>query len=231
MITEALTYIQRSDEVGKTLLVGTALTLFSFLLVPVFLLVGYTVRVLRAALTDRDPPAFDEWADLLVDGVKAFVIGVVYFVIPLAILAIAAVAGGVSVNAGSGLGTILAGGVSLLVGLLALVVGLAFLYVFPVGLVRFAETDRLGSAFEFRSFTPVLTNGTYAVAWLLALVVGVAAGVVNGVVLGVPLLGFIGAALVSFYGGVVTAYLYGRGVALARGEERAPEEPAGRAAI
>ncbi|MFC7154279.1 DUF4013 domain-containing protein [Halomarina halobia] len=228
MITEALTYLRRSDSAVRTVLIGTVLSFLSFLVIPAFLVAGYTVRVVRAALTDDEPPVFDEWRNLFTDGLKAFLIGVGYFAIPVVFVVVAVgadlVVANVSGLAGGILGAILA--------VVGIVLVLALWYVFPVGLARFARTGRMGSAFQFSEIRPVALTSTYAVAWLLALVVGVAAGSVSNLLFDLSLLGvqvLLGLAI-TFYAGVVTAYLYGRGVGEATPIEPAPEEPTGRPA-
>ncbi|WP_254545202.1 DUF4013 domain-containing protein [Halomarina pelagica] len=228
MITEALTYLRRSDSAARTVVIGILLSFLSFLVIPAFLVMGYTVRVIRAALTDDEPPVFDEWGNLFVDGLKAFLIGVGYFVIPVAfvVLAVGAdlVVANVSGLAGGILGAILA--------VVGIVLVLALWYVFPVGLARFARTGRMGSAFQFGEIRPVALTSTYAVAWLLALVVSAVAGAVSNWLFSLSLLGVetLLALGLTFYAGVVAAYLYGRGVGEATPLEPAPEEPSGRPA-
>jgi len=51
----------------------------AFLVVPVFILAGYFIRVLnRTAGGDEVPPVFDEWGELAVTGLQAVLIGVAY---------------------------------------------------------------------------------------------------------------------------------------------------------
>jgi len=55
----------------------------AFLVVPVFILAGYFIRVLnRTAGGDEVPPVFDEWGELAVTGLQAVLIGVAYALVP-----------------------------------------------------------------------------------------------------------------------------------------------------
>jgi len=205
-------------------------------------------------------PAYDEWGTLLVDGLKAAIVTIGYVVVPVLIglfvvFAVflsfttvtvvetgdASSSDGVVVGDGviveseaatDGLGAF--GAIALLVSVLlvfaAAVWSLAALYVLPAGLAHFAVTGRMASAFAVRRLWPVLTSGTYFVAWLLALAVSIAAGFVVGLVSLVPVLGVLLGVAVFYYATVVGFRLYGEGYARAVPVEDGPEPPAGQPA-
>jgi len=222
MIEEAIDYPRSGDDALTKILVGGVLGMLSVLVVPAFLLLGYYVRVLRSVEADVEtPPAFEEWGDLLVDGLKAFAIGLVYAIVPLVVIAItaggtiaAAVAGDVPPGAFAGAFLGFAVG-----GLLWLVA----MYVIPAALASFASEGRVGAAFDWSVLRPVLLHGRYATGWLVALVFFVVAGVVVGILNVVPPLGFVVGAFVNFYVGVAAAYLYGHAFVDASGGETPPE--------
>lgn len=94
---------------------------------------------------------------------------------------------------------------------LAGITSLVAWYALPAGLARLAVEGRFGAAFEFRKLMGVLTTGSYATGWLLALVVLVFDGVIIGVLASIP---FVGLALIpfaTFYLNVVAFALYGQG--------------------
>jgi hypothetical protein len=230
MLQEAINYPRESDDLVRTLVIGSILTLISFLFIPVFFLLGYYQRVLAAAMDDEELPVFDEWGDLFVDGLKAFVVVFLYLLVPFVVfgVSIASAIGGASfgdVNAISG--ALIAGALfgTLIAGLL----GLAFWYAVPAALANVARTGRIGSAFSWRELKDVLLDSEYAVAWALALAVLVATGIVAGVFNLVPL-GFLLAIPVNFYGAMVAFNLYGRGVEASTDIESGPERPEGRPA-
>lgn len=235
MLRQSLDYPRTGDDAVKTLLIGSILTLASVLLLPTVLVVGYVLRVLRGT-DETDAPVFDDWEELLVDGLKGTAVTLAYFAVP--ILAGLVVAIGLlvavstfTVTSGSGAvpprSAVAGGGLVLfgltLVGLLAVVWSLAASYVLPAGLTRLATTGELGSAFAFRDLWTTVTTGSYATAWLLALAVSVGAGLVTGVVSLVPAVGAVASAFVLFYATVVAARLYGEGVARATPVESGPD--------
>ena len=209
MIREAVDYPRSGDDSLTTILIGGVLGLLSVLIVPIFLLLGFTVRVLRSVESGEEtPPTFGEWGDLFVDGLKAFAIVLVYSIVPIVVLAVtvggtiaAAVAAG-DVSPGAVAGAFLGFAVGGLLWLLAF-------YVIPAALANFASEGRLGAAFDASVLRGILLDGRYATAWLVALVFFIFASVVIGVLNAIPPVGFVVGAFVNFYVGVAAAYLYG----------------------
>ncbi|WP_029601936.1 DUF4013 domain-containing protein [Halococcus hamelinensis] len=209
MISESITYLQNSDEVVKTVLIGGLLSISSVLLVPAFVVSGYLVRVLQRTMNGNDEaPVFEDWERLLVDGLKAFAIAAVYGLVP-AIVGFVLVGGGIMAAFSGDAGSLI-GGTSIFVGLLlSMVLGLAAWYVIPAATANFAETGRLSDGFDIGTLRPVLLSRTYATGWLLALGVIVLGGLVAGVLNVVPLLGTIVGVFVSFYAAVAAYYIIG----------------------
>ena len=215
MFSESLNYLRSGDDWVKTVLIGGVLTLFGFLLVPLFPVLGYVVRVLRATMAGGEtPPEFEGWGDLTVDGLKAFAIAFVYGVVPGIVVLVFGGLGLLGVVFGSGgdgptLGAAL-GGLTALVGLLVgFALSLVAAYVVPAALANYAETGRVGAAFDFGALRPILTSGTYANAWLIGLAIVVAAGAVSSLLNVVPFLGTAVGAFVSFYALAAAYYAVG----------------------
>lgn len=211
---EILRYPTQRDDWLRTVLIGSALLLFGVLLVPALLAYGYVVAVLRRSVDGVDaPPAFEDWGDLLVDGLKAWAIGLVYMLVPAIVFALTvggsalALATGTDAGAGAGVAGFL-GGLAL-----TTILVLAFGYVLPAALANFVHRDSLAAAFDAGALRDVALSRDYAMAWLAALVVGVAASVVIGVLSVVPFLGWLASFVVTFYAAVVAARLYGLGYA------------------
>ena len=216
MLSDSIDYLKDSDDAVTTVLLGGVLSLLGFLLIPTLLLFGYFVRVLElTGEGEPEPPRFERWGALLVDGVKAFVIGFVYLLVP-AVVALVFVGGGAAIADNAGvLGAIgIVGG-----GLLTLVVGLLVWYAVPAALANFARERRFSAAFDFGALRPVLGTETYATGWLLGLVVTIVGGAIIGVLAIVPLLGWLLAVLVAFYTQVMAFYIYGRAFGEAREHE------------
>jgi hypothetical protein len=229
MLSDALSFPRRGDDWLSTLLVGGILTFLAFLVLPVFVLQGYLVRVLDAAARrERTPPSFTQWGALFVDGLKMFVVNLVYglfVLVPLALLLgglLVIVPGEPMSMEGTGATpppppTGSGGGVLVVVLLFALVVvvGLLLAYLLPAALANFAIEGSLGSAFALRTIASGAFTGEYAVAWVLAVVVGIVGGL-----LGSALSAVVVGVFVLFYVQVVFYYLVGRGFAAGLSKKR-----------
>lgn len=213
MITESLQYLRTSEDWVKTLLIGGVLGLLGFLIVPMLIVYGYMMRVLRARMAGEETvPEFSDWGDMTVDGLKAFVIAFVYGLIPAILGAvfvgfgILGLVGGGNANSGilAGLGTI---GV-LFGALLAFVLSLAAAYITPAALANYAETGRIGSGFAFGELRPVLMSNKYMTAWAYALGIVIVAGILISAV-SFTGVGALLAPFVYFYAFVAMAYIFG----------------------
>ncbi|MBB6646287.1 DUF4013 domain-containing protein [Halobellus ruber] len=230
MIEDALHYPRDDDDWTRTVLIGGILSLLGALVVPTILVLGYLVRVLERTMHgDEHPPAFDEWGDMLVDGVKAFAITLAYGLVP-AVLAVVVVAGSIlpfTVVEGPGAAGTAAGGLGLVVllvgGLLALVTALVAAYVVPAAIAALAETGEVTAGFSVSRLRPALLSGTYAIAWLWAFAVVVGAGLLTGALNAIPIIGFVIGGFVGFYAAVSAYYIVGRAWGDHRGLE--PAEP------
>ncbi|UVE50031.1 DUF4013 domain-containing protein [Haloferax larsenii] len=216
MLSESINYPRNDDGWVRTVLIGGVLGLLSFLIVPTFVVIGYLLRVIRATMHgDEEPPVFDEWGDMTIDGLKGFAIALVYGLIPAIIAGVFGFAGFMGAVAGNGSQTAgIFGGIVALVGLLlAFVLGLLAAYIIPAALSNYAETDRIGAAFDFGTLRPILMSGKYATAWLMAFAVLFAASLALSVLNVIPLLGqlasFLLGPFVTFYAAVAAYYIIG----------------------
>ncbi|MFC6973524.1 DUF4013 domain-containing protein [Halomicroarcula sp. GCM10025709] len=221
MFEDALRYPWAGEHRLETILVGGVLTLLGVLFVPILVVYGYLVRVVRAVSAGDDavPPAFDDWGELLVDGVVAFVVSFVYALVPATFVTVAVLTFVIPVTVVGGTEvtqlprTVAAGGVllAILVAVLAVVVLLGALYLLPAALAAYAVTGRIASAFSPSTLRAIGGDGSYAIALIVALVIGFLAQVIGGLaaatVIGVLLVPFI-----TFYGNVAAAYAIGIGV-------------------
>lgn len=219
MLGESLSFPRTGENWLKTVLIGGGLTLLTVLgsfvlglgVVISPFLEGYFVRVLRAAANNEsEPPVFDEWVDMFVDGIKAFVVQFVY-VLPSIVLVIVGlfIAGfgaffaSQGPNIGTSVGVI--GGLVFLSGFLLLVVALYFI---PAALANFAYEDDLGAAFDLETVRTAAFTADYFVALLLAFVVSTVLGIIAALLM-IALIGF----FLQFYVQVAVFYLFGRGYA------------------
>lgn len=213
MLSESLNYLRESDDAVLTIAIGGLLFILSVFLVPVVFVSGYLMRVLRQTSNGNDePPVFDDWGDLGVDGLKTAGISVVYSVIPLMLLAVVGIFGiGLAV---AGLGDSAAGGliggtVALILVVFGFVLSIAGAYVTPAALLNFAETDRLAAGFELRSIWTIITTKAYAIGWLTAMAVIFGGAIVVSLLSIVPILGTLAGLFVQFYALVAAFYIFG----------------------
>lgn len=232
MLNESLGYLQRSDEWVKTVLIGGLLTLLGGLVVPAILVLGYLVRVLRATMRgDEQPPEFDEWGDLFVDGAKAFVIAFVYGLIPVVLGGLLVGVGAASAMGGDSAGAVVGGIVVLVGSLVVLALSLLAAYVVPAATANYAREGSLGAGFDVGELRSTLVDGTYFTAWLTGFVIVVVASVVSGLLNVVPLLGVLVGGFLSFYAVVSAYYLVGNAwdelhADRLREEDRRSQQPA-----
>lgn len=208
MLTESIAYLTRSDEMWKTGIIGGLLMLFGVLLLPLFLVWGYVVRVLeRTTRGDDEAPRFEDWGGMLIDGAKASVILLAYSLVPI-------VVGGVLV----GTAMVVAGGsadaigatAAVLAGLVTVATVLVVAYAVPAAITNFAVEGRLAAGFDVGTIRSILASGTYAVAWLLALGIVVAGSIVTGALNEIPFVGVVLGAIVAFYALVAASHAIGR---------------------
>ncbi len=236
MISQSLNYLRASDDAVRTVAIGGLLSILSVLIIPIFFVLGYLVRVLRQTTTGNDePPVFDEWGDLGVDGAKAFVIAFVYSFVPLALLGIIGIFGiGVALLGlgDSAAGGLIGGTVALLLAVVAFAASLAGIYVTPAALSNYVSTDRLAGGFAFGTIWAAISTKTYAVGWLYAFAVILAGAFVVSVFSVVPVIGTILGLFVQFYALVAAYYIVGhtwadvRPVAAERDGVETAERPA-----
>lgn len=216
-ITNAFEYPRDHEDWMKTVLIGGLLSAFAFLLVPIFIIYGYILRVIRYRLDgDPHPPLFDEWGELLVDGIKISVIGVVYLLIPL-VVGTATVGGSIAAIATGTQGGTATGVAGLFVGfMITLVLSLLFGYIAVAAILNFAHEGYLSAAFEFDTLRTIMFDSDYAVAWLLSIAIIIGAGMVAGALNIIPIVGAIIGAFIVFYAQVMAAYLWAGGYSAAR---------------
>jgi hypothetical protein len=211
MIEDSLKYLRNSDDWVKTVLIGGVLTVFGFLLIPLFTVIGYYLRVLRGTMgDDEEPPVFDDWGAMTVDGLKGFAIYLVYAFIPGLVGLIVAVVGiGGAVAGDSGVAGAIGGLVAIVGFLIALILGLLAAYVVPAALANYVEHDDVMAGFDVGELRSVVTTGQYATGWVMAFALLLGAGLLTSVLSIVPIVGTVVGVFVTFYAAVAAFYVIG----------------------
>lgn len=216
MIESAFTYPTENENWLKTVIIGGILTVLGVLIVPMFAVQGYVLRVIRATIAgESQPPEFEEWGDLFVEGFQAWLIGVIYMLVPLVVAfvtvggAVLAMATGSESGAAIGLAGMF-GGLAVS-GILALLFG----YFAVAAIVLFAQAGELGAAFDVGKVRAISFNSDYAFAWLVSVGGFIAAGIVASI----PIVGYILGPFAAFYAFTVAGRLWGGGYLDAMGTE------------
>jgi MFS family permease len=220
IISESLRY--PSSDWKKVIILGIFYAI-SILIIPLFLFLGYVFRIIKSTLDGSDElPDFDEWSEMFVDGLKVFVVGIVYFIIP-SIVIIAGFAASYSVQAGTFTNPGLLAGALIIGIMLAIIFGL----IETIATANMALSDsELGAAFRFSEILERISMigwGKYIIWYIMMIVIGFVGSIIAGLLNIIPILGFIIAWL------VVYPYLYmlhARSLALVfASSEEAREKP------
>lgn len=248
MLTDALAYPRSGDDPVKTILLGGILSffLFAIFVLPVLVVVGYFVRILETtAHGDGEAPEFENWSELLIDGLKASVVGIVYYLPPVVLLMAAfvpmAIGGGLS-GPTPDADTLTGAGVLTFVLLLtSVVLWFVVTYVLFAALANFANHDQLGAAFDVGTVADAAFSTDYFVAAVIAFVINATVSLLILLLTAVTfglfyiLYLFIGP-FVNFYVSMVIVRLMGEGFATALdlpgdGSGESGDTPAGEPAV
>lgn len=230
MLEEALAYPTSGEQSLGRILVGGILVFFSWLIVPGLAVYGYYVRVLEATSRgEEEAPAFEDWGELVVDGLKAAVIGFAYAIVPYVLFLVVGGLFGASAGMGEGGGASGAlAGLGLVTLLLGLVLAFVVSYVTPAAITNFAREGRISAAFDFSTLKTVLVSNSYVLAVVLVFALAVAVWFLFaavalftfglGLLIILPLLPFF-----YFWLYLVGAYMFGTafGEAVGEGEDGA----------
>lgn len=209
MLEDGLSYPMQGDSWIGRMLIGGLILFFAFLIIPIFFFQGYLLRVLGSTVRgESEPPAWDDWGGLFVDGLKATVVAFVYGIVPtIVFVGIGTVLVGLGGAAGDSGGGILAG-FGLLTFLFFIPVLLIVYYIVPAALANMAAEGSIGAAFDFDMISNVVLSVDYLVAVLMPIVVGVIINIIS-FVLGITIIGYLLVPFVSFYGQVAIFRMFG----------------------
>ena len=198
-VGKSIGYVFEDKKWTDKLLVGMLVSI-----VPIvnFALFGWVIDIMRnVSQRQSEPlPAWENFGDKFVKGLMLFVVGLIYM---LPALVIGCVAIGLPVLNG-GLRDVgereLAGiffGTFALSSCTIFIYGLLISFLMPAVYLNFARKGTFAACFEFGEIWRIMSKnlGDYIVAWLIIIVVGIAAsfliGIVGGVLAFIPCCGWI----------------------------------------
>ena len=160
---------------GKVLILGVIM-IASVLIVPVFLLIGYLFRIIKATLAGLDElPEFDEIGEMFIDGLKVFVVGIVYSIPVIIISLIISAITGSSTSASISLNPAMIWGF-VLVYLVYIIVAVIIGLIEVIAIANMAYYDgELGAAFSFSEILDRIARigwGKYIVTYIVIAIVG-----------------------------------------------------------
>ncbi|MFC7096598.1 DUF4013 domain-containing protein [Halobaculum marinum] len=211
MLEDGLSYPLAGDSALGRIVIGGLLGLLSFLVIPGILLFGYLVRVLEGtARGEETPPAFDDWGEMLVDGLKGLAVTLAYAFIPMVLLSVTIGTAILGAGSGSNAGSVL-GGIGLLGAFVSLLVMVVIYYLVPAALTNMAVEDSLAAAFDFETLKVSLLSADYLVAWLIPFAIGLVLNVVTVFLVTITFgIGGLVVPFIQFYAQVAIFYMFGR---------------------
>jgi hypothetical protein len=227
-IGKAFTFVFDDEDWIMKILIAAAIllvgTLLGILVIPaivaIALLTGYGVEITRRVIHGHAQalPQWDNWGELIADGLKVIVIGIVY-ALPIIILAIfVSVPMEILADYGatrSGLSFLetMSAFVSVALSCVNLLWAVLMSLVLPAAIGRFAAEGELASAFRFGEIIALVRDNlaTYAITAVMVWATGIMAG------LGL-LLCLIGVFFTAVYAELVTGHLYGQAYLEATGQ-------------
>ncbi|MDP3564360.1 MAG: DUF4013 domain-containing protein [Methanoregula sp.] len=153
-------------------------------------LLGYSLKIFRG---EKPAPEVADWGTLFIDGIKYFIVGLIY-AIPFLIVFFVSIGAGIIAMAGdpeAAMGAI--GG--MLFGFIACaIIGLLTWIFATIGIIRFARTGSMGEAFNFSEITATIAKigwVPYIIALIVLFVVQIILSIIISVIAMIPILGFI----------------------------------------
>ena len=224
-IGRSFTFVFEDDAWITKILIAAAIlflgVFFSWLLlIPAILaaalLNGYLVAITRKVVGGDlgELPEWDDWGDLIVDGLKVLVIQIVYM-LPIIIAGFCMIVPAATAENAEGLSVFLIVVLSCFMLLWAILATI----ILPAATAIYAATGDLAAAFRFGEvFALVRDNlSTYLITLVMSWVAGFIGGL-GGIVCG------LGSFLTAPYGYMVTGHLYGQAYVASTGQAVIEEE-------
>lgn len=206
-VVEEIKFPTTDNEWVTKVLVGGILSI-----IPIvnFVVGGYYLKVLKGAIEGRSAmPKWEDWGNLFINGLVAFVIILVYMIIPILIivgtagltvfsLAYGDMGPGVWAEIGAAILGITIGGI------LALILG----FLIPMALAMYVKEGSIGAAFRIGEVVSRIRSvlGDYLIVYIILL----ALGFILSIIANIPILGWLILIFGEFYILAVGANMYGK---------------------
>lgn len=184
MVGDSFAYA-KEGLVGKW--VKWILLIISCIIFP--LILGYMVRIFRGA---SPSPELENWGAMFIDGIKLFIVGLIY-AIPILILEFLALGTALASVMMTGNAAVMttglagAGVIFILFVIVAIVIGL----IIATAYVRFARTDRMGEAFNFNAIFAHIGRIGWITYIIALIIMGIIVGIIETICILIPTIGII----------------------------------------
>lgn len=222
-IAKSFTYVFEDERWLTKVGIGAIVLVLSFVLflLPMPLLVGYTIAVLRNVRDGhkRPLPEWDNWGALFMDGLFVMIAQFVYslpFIIVMCVAGIGLVASGGLAELSEEVATASLLATFGIMGCVFLTWYIALLFISPAIMIQYGRTGQLGACFRFGEIIGIIRNhvGDILFAFIALIIISMVFGSLNFILGFIPCLGQIAALLISFafspYVMMVTGHLYGQ---------------------
>jgi hypothetical protein len=220
-VAKAFGFVTEDERWLGKLGIGALISLLSFLILPVVLLVGYLVGVTRNVMNaeERPLPEWEDFGALFRDGFAVIVAQIVYTLPFWLLMCIALVAtigfGGMTEATDEAI----AAGIMATYGLvicLGLLFAIVLFFLSPAIVIQYVRTDEFGATFRFGEVIGIARDnmGDILITALASFVASLLLNIVIGVIAIIPCLGWVAAPVLALAGYpwmmVVTGHLYGQ---------------------
>ncbi|MCB9421644.1 MAG: DUF4013 domain-containing protein [Ardenticatenaceae bacterium] len=230
-VAKAFTFVTEDERWMGKIGIGALVSLASFLIVPIPLLVGYLVGITRNVKdgVERPLPEWDDFGQLFKDGLSV-IVGQIVYTLPFWIIMCIAIVASV------GLGGLADGNVNEdvvatgflatwgLVICLSLIFAIVLFFLSPAIVIQYIRTNELGAMFRFGEVVAIARENISDIV-ITALATFLASFVIStviGVFSAIPIIGWCGGPILGIAVGpyltAVTGHLYGQ--IAAKGESK-----------
>ncbi len=220
-VGKAFTFVFEDEEWISKVGIGAVVVLLSFLILPIFPLIGYMVAVTRNVRkgVEKPLPRWDDWGQLFMDGLYVFIAQVIYSS-PFWILLCAAT---VVTIGGVGFSEISADAVTALlattwvaVGCLSLLLSIALMVISPALYIQYVRHGQFGAMFRIGEVLGIARDniGPIIISALVMFAVSLLLSAVVSVLNFIPCLGNVAGLILSIlfapWVAAVSGHLYGQ---------------------
>ena len=217
-ISRAVQFFTDDERWITKVAIGTVLGILGFLILPLFIVIGYAIQIARNVKDGMDTPLpeWDNWGQYLRDGFTIALAGFIYSLPIMILLVIGGVMAGVGsatdVDAFAALGDV----ALMIFGCIGFLYGLALMAIMPALYIQFIQHGTLGACLDFRTVIEITRNNLGDI--LLTVLVMAGISMVASFLWVIPCIGWIAGLAMIPLAQFIGAHLYGQIAAKVHGK-------------